>query len=87
MRRAVTQSRIVPVGREEDPAAMGISVGNAKVLQHRALRMAVMSCLVMQTSAKALKEAWRSALKSRMALYRPIMLSWRMSSRSAPTRK
>ncbi|GBD29233.1 hypothetical protein HRbin32_00320 [bacterium HR32] len=52
-----------------------------------AVLMAVMICRVMHSSANARKLLSLSRRKSRMALYRPIMPSWMMSSRSAPIRK
>ena len=52
-----------------------------------AVLIAVMSWRVTHSSANERKDAWRSNLKSRMALYRPIMPSWMTSSRSAPARK
>jgi hypothetical protein len=42
---------------------------------------------VMQSSAKARNAVFFSAWKSRIALKRPIIPSWTMSSRSAPARK
>src|SRR3989441_3014505 len=52
-----------------------------------AVLIAVMIWRVMHSSANARNEESLSARKSRMALYRPIMPSWMMSSRSAPIRK
>ena len=49
--------------------------------------MAVITWRVMHSSAKARNDTWRSAWKSRAALYRPIIASCSMSSASAPTRK
>ena len=49
-----------------------------------AVLIAVIICLVMQSSAKALNEVSLSSLKSLIALYNPIIPSCTISSRSAP---
>ena len=52
-----------------------------------AVFIAVIICLVTHSSAKALKEDNLSGLKSLIALYRPIIPSWYISSLSAPIKK
>ncbi len=51
-----------------------------------AIFIAVIICLVMHSSANALNDDCLSSLKSRIALYNPIIPSCTISSRSAPTK-